>query len=182
MLLIPTCMRTVSLAPLCLLKKYNHPRVYLLILEGGEGRERERNIDVKEKHQSIASHMCPTRSWTCNLGICPEWGSNATPFCLQEDVPTNWTTWQGLACLLSYNLRPEHFTTHCFCVVWEHRYLRRKKININLRLCWRPCALCSWSMNISSLLQLYSWRCIGWAKKSAQVFFHKITGIFHFHQ
>ena len=27
--------------------------------EGGEGMERERNINVKEKHWSVASHVCP---------------------------------------------------------------------------------------------------------------------------
>ena len=39
----------------------SHPKTCLLILERGEGREREweRNIDVREKHRSVASHMCP---------------------------------------------------------------------------------------------------------------------------
>ena len=40
-----------------------HLRIHLLVLE--RGRERERNIDVKEKHQLIASHMCP--DWGLNL-------------------------------------------------------------------------------------------------------------------
>ena len=41
------------------LKKYF---IYLFLV-GGEGRgiERERNIDVREKHQLAASHMPPTR-------------------------------------------------------------------------------------------------------------------------
>ena len=34
--------------------------------EVGAGRERERNIDVREKHQLGASHMCP------DLGLNPK--------------------------------------------------------------------------------------------------------------
>ena len=38
-------------------------RFYLLILERGEGREKENetNIDVREKHQSPVSHTHPDR-------------------------------------------------------------------------------------------------------------------------
>ena len=43
---------------------------YSLILGRGERRdkERERNIDVREKHESVASHMCPDQV----LGMCPD--------------------------------------------------------------------------------------------------------------
>ena len=39
-----------------------------LILERGGGRKKEgeRNIDVREKHQSVASHTCP------DLGLNPQ--------------------------------------------------------------------------------------------------------------
>ena len=36
-----------------------HLRIHLLILERGEGRERERNIDVREKHLLAASYTLP---------------------------------------------------------------------------------------------------------------------------
>ena len=56
----------------------------LFIFRDREGRqkERERNIDVREKHWSVASHMCPnqdkpttqastmTRNWNRNLLVC----------------------------------------------------------------------------------------------------------------
>ena len=42
-------------------------------------RERERNIDVREKHRLVAFHICP--DWESNLqpsGVCP-----------QDDAPTS---------------------------------------------------------------------------------------------
>ena len=36
-----------------------HPKIHLLILERGEGGERE--TDVREKHQWVASSTCPDR-------------------------------------------------------------------------------------------------------------------------
>ena len=68
-----------------------HPSLCLLILNRGRkaGRERERNIDVKEKHLLVASHKCPyqelnlqprvcalTRNWTWNLSV---YGSTLQP-------------------------------------------------------------------------------------------------------
>ena len=41
----------------------------LLILERGEGREK--NISVREKHQSVASHLV-TGDQICSLGMCPD--------------------------------------------------------------------------------------------------------------
>ena len=53
----------------------------ILVLERGEGskKERERNIDVREKHQLVASHTLPTRVLAHNLGICLDWESNQQP-------------------------------------------------------------------------------------------------------
>ena len=45
-----------------------------MILESREGRER--NIDVREKHQSVASHTALMEDQTRNLGMCPDWESN----------------------------------------------------------------------------------------------------------
>ena len=44
-----------------------HQRICLLILEREEGRERIKNIDMREKHQSVACYMLP------------DWGSNTQP-------------------------------------------------------------------------------------------------------
>ena len=46
-----------------------------LFLERGEGREgeRERNINVREIHESLASHMPPTGNLAHNPGMCPDW-------------------------------------------------------------------------------------------------------------
>ena len=66
------------------LKKY----ILYLFLEGGEGRykEKERNIDVWEKHQLVASYTCPSWGPACNPGMCPDQGSNQWPFTLQGDT------------------------------------------------------------------------------------------------
>ena len=44
----------------------------------GEGREkeRERNIDVPEKHRSVASPMPPLGDLACNTGMSPDGESN----------------------------------------------------------------------------------------------------------
>ena len=46
--------------------------MYLFL--GGErrGKERERNIDVREKHQSTVSRIHPDQDWTHNPGMCPD--------------------------------------------------------------------------------------------------------------
>ena len=45
--------------------------LFLLILERGEGRkkEKERNIDVQEKHQLVASRTPPARDLAYNPGM-----------------------------------------------------------------------------------------------------------------
>ena len=49
-------------------------------LERGEGRERERNIDVWEKHQRVASCMHPSRGPAGNPGMCADLESNLWHF------------------------------------------------------------------------------------------------------
>ena len=74
-----------------------HPRIYSLILRGGErerergkkgGREGERGIDVREKHWLVSSHTCFDLDWTCNLGMCPDQGTNPQLFGVWDDVST----------------------------------------------------------------------------------------------
>ena len=47
-------------------------------------RERERNIDVREKHWSVASHMCSNWEQTHSLCMCPGQEMNPCPFCILE--------------------------------------------------------------------------------------------------
>ena len=54
--------------------------IYLL-LERGKGRER--NINMREIHQSVASRMPPIGDPVHNPGMCPDWESNWQPFGLQ---------------------------------------------------------------------------------------------------
>ena len=75
-----------------------HGHLFLLLFRerGKEKREIDGNIDVKEKHQLIASGTCPDvgggGNWTHNLGMCADQGWNPQPFCLRDDAPTNWAT------------------------------------------------------------------------------------------
>ena len=60
----------------------------LFIFREGEGREkeRERNIDVQETYQSVASCMPPSGDLACNPGTCPDWESKQQPFSLQASA------------------------------------------------------------------------------------------------
>ena len=55
----------------------SHLRICLLILEREEGLGRERNINMREKHWSVAS---------CTH---PDWGSNLQPFGVRDNAPDN---------------------------------------------------------------------------------------------
>ena len=59
-------------------------------------RERERNIDVREKHWSVASCMRPNQGSNRNLDMCPDRESNPQTFGVQGDAPINWATQLGL--------------------------------------------------------------------------------------
>ena len=52
--------------------------IIYLFLERGEKREKERekNINVREIHRLVASHMPPTGGLAGNPGMCPDWDSN----------------------------------------------------------------------------------------------------------
>ena len=57
-----------------------------LFLERGRQGERERNINEREKHGSVASHMPPVGP-ACNPGMCPDRESNLRP--LAGQTPNN---------------------------------------------------------------------------------------------
>ena len=59
-----------------------------LVLERGEGRqeERERTMDVQEKHWSVASCNPRTGHLAHNPGTCPDWEWNWQPFSLQAST------------------------------------------------------------------------------------------------
>ena len=53
-------------------------KIYLLILDRGEGKEKER-----EKHQCVvASHEPLSRDLSYNPDMCSDWESKQWPFCL----------------------------------------------------------------------------------------------------
>ena len=63
----------------------------ILFLERREGREkeRERNIDMRQKPQWDSSRTCLTGDQTHNPGIFPDWESNGQPLTLQDDSQPN---------------------------------------------------------------------------------------------
>ena len=69
------------------LRLYIFLRFYLF-LEREEGREKERkrNINVREKHQSVAVVCILTRDRTRNPGNFPDRESNRQPFTLQDNT------------------------------------------------------------------------------------------------
>ena len=62
---------------------------YFLEREEGREKERERNINVKEKHQLVAFCMPSTGDTAHNSGMCPDGESNQQPFSLQNDAQPN---------------------------------------------------------------------------------------------
>ena len=70
---------------------------FLIHSRGGEGREteRERNIDVREKHQLVASCTHPTGNLTHNPGMCPNQESNLLPPPWQDDAQPTEPHWPG---------------------------------------------------------------------------------------
>ena len=64
-------------------------------------RERVRGGVGRERHRLVASHTHP-RDRTCNLGTCPDRGSNPQPFAVQDDASTNGATRPGLEVCLVY--------------------------------------------------------------------------------
>ena len=69
-----------------------HLRTFLLILERGEvkERERERKFYVREEHLTVTSHRLHNWDQTHNLGMCPGWKSNPQSFRSPDNTPTKW--------------------------------------------------------------------------------------------
>ena len=65
---------------------------YLFIFERGEGREkeRERNIDVREKLRSVASHAPLLGTQPAETRPVPWPGTEPVTFCFSGWCPTNW--------------------------------------------------------------------------------------------
>ena len=76
---------------------------FTYFLERGEGREkeRERNIDVQEKHPSGASCRPPTGDLACNSGMGPDQESNLWPFSWQAGAQPTEPHQPGLNLLLN---------------------------------------------------------------------------------
>ena len=77
--------------------------IYLFIFERGKWKEkeRERNIDVRGKHWSVASGLPPTGDLACNLGMCPDEELNWQPFVLQDDTQPTKPHQSGLGWFIS---------------------------------------------------------------------------------
>ena len=66
-----------------------------LFLERGEGRRKERNIDVQQKHLLVTSLTLPKGGPSHNPGMCPEQELNQQPFHLQDDSQPTEPHWSG---------------------------------------------------------------------------------------
>ena len=91
-----------------------------LFLERREGREkkRERNINVWEKHQMVASTLHPNQGPACNPGMCPAQELNHWPFALWNGAQPTELHWSG---------------PFPFCKIKKNK--KKKKNHKNLCLC-----------------------------------------------
>ena len=60
--------------------------LFIFRARGVREKERERNIDVWEKHPLVASCTPPTGDLAQNPSMCPDRESNQLPFCSQADA------------------------------------------------------------------------------------------------
>ena len=74
-------------------------------------KERERNINVREKHQLVTSLTHSTWTPGCNPGMCHDWESNWQPFTLREDAQPTEPCWPGQ--------RELHFLIYSDCVTHD---------------------------------------------------------------
>ena len=65
---------------------------FIAFIERGRGKERKRNIDVRETLIVCLLIHGPTGDQTHNLGMCPDQELNLQPFGLWDDAPTNRAT------------------------------------------------------------------------------------------
>ena len=76
--------------------------MYFFRERGREGEEEGENIDVPEKHCSVASHTSPTRDLTHSPSMCPDRESNQQPFSLQAGAQHTEPHQPGLSVDLSF--------------------------------------------------------------------------------
>ena len=58
--------------------------IYLFIYKRSEEKEREININVREKYQLVASRTCPDQGLNLQPGMRPDQEWNRQPFALQD--------------------------------------------------------------------------------------------------
>ena len=77
-----------------------------LFSERKEGREKERDksINVWEKHQLVVSHTPTTGDLSCSPGMCPDRESNQRPFGLQASTQSTELHQSGLLAVFIYGL------------------------------------------------------------------------------
>ena len=92
---------------------YLHPRVFLLILQREEWREREREISMWERNiDQLSPIWDQTRDPTCDLSLCPDQESNPQSYGM-DGTPTNPATWPGLIIIILFNiLKIKKFSAH----------------------------------------------------------------------
>ena len=90
--------------------------------EGGRKRERERNINVREKHWSV------TWDQTHNLGMCPDQKLNPWPFSLWNNTPTNWATLARAWDLFIFWLTLKLVSWGCYIQVAQTGWLKTPEI------------------------------------------------------
>ena len=80
-------------------------KFYLFIFRerGGREKERERNINVWEKDQLVASCTPPTGDLAHNPGMCPDWELNQWPFGLQANTQSTQPYQSGLKEIYFFN-------------------------------------------------------------------------------
>ena len=63
-----------------------------MLFKKEDGREKERNINVRQKHWLAAPVCAPTGDWTCKLCMCPDQESNLKSLGAWDNTSTNWAT------------------------------------------------------------------------------------------
>ena len=76
---------------------------------------------MREKHQLVSSHRCPTRDQTWNLSTCPDWELNRPPFALCYDTqPSHTGSGRSVLVFTGHTMpgvSPPHTKLH-FTIYW----------------------------------------------------------------
>ena len=101
---------------------YIYFSVRLLTLERQEGREKERNIDVRNIDW-LPPICSPPGNSTHDIGMCLDQELNLKPFGVWDHAPTNWATMAGASISFFYFLQ-EYFKDwiffHFFLTFWSN--------------------------------------------------------------